>query len=168
MLLALAGGAVATYLTLYQWGVTSSVWDPLFGTGASERVLTSSVSRALPLPDATLGALAYLAEMVVTAIGDEHRWRTRPWTVVLFGVVLLGLALTSLGLILTQVFVVHALCSLCLVSAGISLVNAWLGRHEVAATLGLLRRASANGADLSRALRGPNAEPRQPVQRRAA
>ena len=43
--LALVGVGISTYLTLYQWHVTASVWDPLFGPASSEAVLTSFVSR---------------------------------------------------------------------------------------------------------------------------
>ena len=139
VVLALIGCAIATYLTLYQWHVTPSVWDPLFGSRSSEAVLTSAVSRLLPVPDATLGGLAYLVEAVVTALGDADRWRTSPWLVVVYGLVLAGLALTSLGLVLTQVLLVHALCTLCLCSAAISFVTAWLGRDEVFAALNWLR-----------------------------
>ena len=161
VVLALLGCAIATYLTLYQWHVTTSVWDPFFGSQSSEAVLTSAISRSLPLPDATLGALAYLVEAIVTALGGSDRWWSTPWLVVIFGLVLAGLALTSLALVLTQVFLVHALCTLCLGSAAISFVNAWLGRDEVAATLGALKRATEQGVPLGRALRGPLATPRQ-------
>jgi uncharacterized membrane protein len=154
VVLALLGGGLATYLTLYQWHVTAAVWDPLFGARSSEAVLTSAVSRWLPLPDATLGALAYLVEAVVTAAGGTDRWRTTPWLVIVFGLVLAGLALTSLGLVLAQIFLVHALCTLCLCSAAISFVNAWLGRDEVLATLHALRRVTDQGMPLGRALHG--------------
>lgn len=73
LVLALVGCAISTYLTLYQWHAISSVWDPVFGAASSEAVLTSSVSRMLPLPDATLGALAYVVEAVVTALGGSDR-----------------------------------------------------------------------------------------------
>ena len=73
IVLALVGCAVSAYLTLYQWHVAASVWDPLFGSVSSEAVLSSSVSRALPLPDATLGALAYLVEAMVTSLGGSDR-----------------------------------------------------------------------------------------------
>jgi uncharacterized membrane protein len=154
VVLALLGCGLATYLTLYQWHVTTSVWDPIFGARSSEAVLTSAVSRLLPLPDATLGALAYLVEAIVTALGGMDRWRTTPWLVVLFGLVLVGLALTSLALVLSQIFLVHALCTLCLCSAAISFVNAWLGRDEVFATLRALRRDTDQGIPLGRALQG--------------
>jgi uncharacterized membrane protein len=145
IVLALIGCGLATYLTLYQWHVTSGVWDPIFGSASSERVLTSAISRRLPVPDATLGAFAYVVEAILTAAGDEHRWYSHPWLVVVFGLALLGLAVTSLVLVLIQVFVVHALCTLCLCSAAISFVNAWLGRDEVFATLRLVRRANSEG-----------------------
>ena len=135
MVLALVGCGIATYLTLYQWRVTSSVWDPLFGSRSSEAVLSSFVSRLTPLPDATLGAIAYLVEAGLAALGGPARWRTAPRLVWVFGVVLAALALTSLGLVLSQVLLVHALCTLCLCSAAISWLNAWLGRHEVLASL---------------------------------
>jgi uncharacterized membrane protein len=150
VVLALVGCGVATYLTLYQWHVTTSVWDPFFGASSSEAVLTSAISRFLPLPDATLGALAYLVEAVVTGLGGSDRWRSSAWLVVVFGLVLAGLALTSLALVLIQIFLVHALCTLCLGSAAISFVNAWLGRHEVLATLHLLRQPTDRAAPLGR------------------
>lgn len=128
---ALLGCAVSTYLTAYQWHVTSSVWDPLFGARSSEAVLSSFVSRALPLPDATLGALAYLVEAIMAALGDARRWRTQPILVMLYGLVLIGMALTSIGLVLTQAFVIHAFCGLCLCSAALTLIAASLGRAEV-------------------------------------
>ena len=140
--LALVGCALATYLTLYQWHLTASVWDPIFGARSSEAVLTSAVTRLLPLPDATLGAAAYLVEAIVTLLGGSQRWRTTPWLVVLFGLVLIGLALTSLVLVLTQIFLVHALCTLCLCSAAISFVNAWLGHDEVFAAIHELRHGT--------------------------
>ena len=144
--LALFGCALATYLTLFQWHITASVWDPVFGSQSSEAVLTSSFIRWLPLPDATLGALAYLVEAILTLLGGTQRWRTDPWLVIVFGLVLAGLALTSLVLVLTQILLVHALCALCLCSAAISFVNAWLGRDEVFAAMETLKRSAPEHA----------------------
>ncbi len=143
-ILALVGCAIATYLTLYQWHITTSVWDAIFGAGSSEAVLTSAISGLLPLPDATLGALAYLVEAILTVLGGSQRFRTAPWLVVLFGLVLVGLALTSLVLILSQIFLVRALCTLCLGSAAISFVNAWLGRDEVVAAIQTLKHGAGS------------------------
>jgi uncharacterized membrane protein len=141
-ILALLGCALATYLTLYQWHITATVWDPLFSAHSSEAVLTSSIDRLLPLPDATLGAMAYLVEAVVTLLGGAWRWRTAPWLVIVYGLVLAGLALTSLGLVLTQIFLVHALCTLCLCSAAISFLNAWLGHDEVFGAIQMLKHGA--------------------------
>jgi uncharacterized membrane protein len=145
IVLALVGASLATYLTLYQWHVTTGVWDPLFGARSSEAVLTSATSGLLPVPDATLGALAYVVEAIVAALGGTDRWRSSPKLVIVYGLVLLGLVLTSLALVLIQIFVVRALCSLCLCSAGISFITAWLGHDEVLATVHNLQKKSDVG-----------------------
>jgi uncharacterized membrane protein len=121
VVLALVGCAVATVLTLFQVGVLDSVWEPFFGDG-SRRVLTSALSRALPVPDAALGAVAYLAEAVLTALGRPDR----PRVVLASAVVAAGLGLAALGLLAAQAFLVGAFCTLCLVSAALSLTIAGL------------------------------------------
>lgn len=131
--LALVGLGIATYLTLYQWHVTHSVWDPFFGARGSERVLTSAIERYLPLPDATLGAMAYAVEAVLAVIGGTERHREHPKVVLLLGLVAAGMALTGLALVLTQIFFVHAGCTLCIGSAVISWINAALTREEALA-----------------------------------
>jgi len=139
VLLAACGCAVALYLGLYQLGVTSSVWDPLFGRG-SEAILTSSLARAIPVPDALLGALVYGADAVLALLGDEERWRTWPWVVALQGFVLLGLVLTGVFLVFAQLVLFHTGCTLCLASALISFASGWLAHDEVLAALHQLRR----------------------------
>jgi uncharacterized membrane protein len=139
VVLSLAGLAVATVLTLFQAGVLHTVWDPFFGDG-SRRVLTSSVSQALPVPDAALGVVAYLAEAVLESIGGRDRWRSRPWLPVAAGVVAAGLGVAAVGLIAAQVVLVGAFCTLCLTFAAISLLFAALVAPEVAAAVGTLRR----------------------------
>ena len=140
--LALLGCAISAYLALYQLRITSGVWDPIFGRG-SEAVLTSSFSRALPIPDALLGAAAYGVEAVLGAIGGEERWRERPWLVVTYGVVAGGLVLTALGLIAAQAVLLRTGCTLCLVSAALSLAIGWFARDEVFAAVGQLRGEEA-------------------------
>jgi len=119
--LAIAGAVVAGYLTLVQVGVLDHAWEPFFGAG-SERVLHSSFSRALPLPDAALGLVAYLADVVLGVLGGVDRWRRRPGVTLLFSAVVVGSALGGLGLVVVQATVVHQWCTLCLASAGISVV----------------------------------------------
>jgi uncharacterized membrane protein len=134
IVLSLGGLAVATTLTLFQLGVAHDVWEPFFGDG-SRRVLTSALSRALPIPDAAVGAAAYLAEAILDSLGGRHRWRTNPWLVVLTGLVAAGLGVAALGLVATQAFLVHAFCTLCLTSALLSLIIATLVAPEVLAAL---------------------------------
>ena len=140
--LALCGALVALYLTLYQVDVIDSVWEPFFGDG-SRKILDSSLARSLPVPDAALGVVAYLAEVVLDLIGGEDRWRRRPAVVLVFGALVLGMAAGSIGLVLLQAFYFRAFCTLCLVSAGISLVIAALALGEPLASLRFLRERHA-------------------------
>lgn len=143
IVLSLAGFAVALTLTLFQVGVLDSIWDPFFGDG-SRRVLTSSVSQALPIPDASLGAAAYLLEAILESLGGTNRWRDHPWIVAAAGLVAAGLGLAALGLIATQALIVGAFCTLCLCSAAISLIVAALVAPEAIAAARVLRRRVAS------------------------
>ncbi len=133
-ILALAGFGIATYLTACQLGWEHSVWDPIFGSG-SRTVLHSSVARLLPVPDASLGALAYLVEFVLELIGGASRWRTRPRVVLLLGFVALCLGLGSVLLVFFQAVIVRAFCTLCLASAAISWTTLWGVHEEVGASV---------------------------------
>ncbi len=93
------------------------VWDPVFGSASSARVVHSALSRALPVPDALLGALAYAAEV---AIGLATLVRPQPLVLLAYAAIAGLLALTSLGLVATQALVVHHFCLLCLGSAAVS------------------------------------------------
>lgn len=138
IILAAIGCLVAITLAAYELGVTQAVWDPLFGSASSERVLTSPLSHALPIPDAALGAIAYLVELVLTALGGTDRWHRRPHLVLVFGLVVAALGVTGVVLILDQLFLVHAFCTLCLSSAVISFINVALARDEVLASLDVI------------------------------
>lgn len=136
--LSLVGLGVAVVLTLFQLDAIASVWEPFFGDG-SRKVLTSSLSEALPVPDASLGAVAYAAEAVLEAIGGPRRALERPWVVVLAGLVAAGLGFAALVLVATQVFVVGAFCTQCLVSAAVSVSVAALVAPEVRTAVGVIR-----------------------------
>jgi uncharacterized membrane protein len=138
--LALLGCAVSTYLALFQYHVLRSVWDPFFD-GGSATVLTSSLSRALPVRDGAIGAAAYALEAALELAGRSDRWRTQPRLVLLLGLVAAGLAVTGIGLVLSQPLIAHAFCTLCLVSAAISITVAVLVSGEVRAAW---RTARAN------------------------
>jgi uncharacterized membrane protein len=133
LVLTTGGLLVSSYLAFFQYQLIDTVWDPLFGGASSRAVLTSTLSRALPVHDAALGAIAYLAETVLEAAGGSRRWRQRPWILLLLGLTAAVMALTSLGLILVQATVVQRFCTLCLASAGISLIVPFLVAPEVEA-----------------------------------
>jgi hypothetical protein len=61
--LAALGAAIAAYLASYQLRVVQDVWEPFFGDG-SRTILDSPVSTVLPIPDAALGLLDYVADAV--------------------------------------------------------------------------------------------------------
>ncbi len=136
--LAAAGFVIATYLALYQAGVLRAVWEPFFGAG-SRTILRSSLARALPIPDAALGAAAYACEVLLDLLGDEMRWRRAPRLVVLFGLLVAATAAGSLGLVLAQALVFRAWCTLCLTSAALSWLVVLLASREVLAAYDVLR-----------------------------
>jgi hypothetical protein len=143
VLLALAGVAVATYLTLVQTRVVDHGWDPLFGDG-TDHVLHSSVSRSLPFPDAALGLVAYLAEAVLGLTDTGDRWLRVPLLPLAFDAVGLGLGAAAVLLVLLQATVVGAWCTACLASAAISLLIVALGRlRDGRAALGRLRSGTS-------------------------
>jgi hypothetical protein len=153
IVLAVAGFAIATGLGLFQLGLLASVWEPFFGDG-SRVILTSRVSHVLPVPDAVLGAIGYLADAVTGAIGGRHRWRTMPWIVVLFGVAVGPLGAISVLLVILQPVLFQAWCTLCLASAVISVLMIGPALDEVLASLQHLRRVGDGGGSVWRAFWG--------------
>jgi len=136
--------ALAGHMALYQWSVIDTVWDPVFGTEQSQQVLNSSVSEAFrgvfTIPDAALGAIAYLAEVVLGLVGSRQRWRRLPWLVVVFALNALAVTLVGLGLVVLQAVVVQAWCLLCLITAALSLLMLLLALPEARASIAVLRR----------------------------
>jgi uncharacterized membrane protein len=167
--LALAGVAIATYLALYQLGLIATVWEPFFGAG-SRIILESSVSRVLPVPDAALGALGYLADAITGLVGGRARWRTMPWIVVLFGVAVGPLGAVSILLVILQPVLFDAWCTLCLASAVISVAMIGPALDEVLASLQHLRRERDAGGAIWRAFWGLGenrpGDAREPARRR--
>jgi uncharacterized membrane protein len=141
--LAALATAIAGYMALFQWGVISSVWDPLFGQG-TENVLTSqtaqSMDRWLRVPDAAFGAWGYLSEAILGLVGSTRRWQYRPWMVILFGIDVIPLGGVSGLLVVLQGLVVGSWCTLCLVTAVISFVLVYMAYDEVWASLRYLQR----------------------------
>lgn len=158
--LALAGFGIAFYLALYQWRVVGWVWEPFFGQG-SVRVLNSKVSHMLPHPftDAFLGALGYLADAVTGVIGGRARWRTMPWIVILFGLLVGPLGAVSILLVILQPVMFDAFCTLCLATAAISVLMIGPAMDEFLASCQHLRRAKAEGRSAWRTFWGLSERP---------
>ncbi|HEY7862388.1 MAG TPA: NAD-dependent epimerase/dehydratase family protein [Thermoanaerobaculia bacterium] len=149
-ILAAVAFLIATYMALYQWRLIDSVWDPVFGE-QSARVLDSDVSekmrRVFRMPDAALGALAYLGDLLFGLAGSTRRWQYRPWLVLLFGLDVIPLGLVSVILVVLQGTTVGAWCFLCLVTAAISLTLVALAYDEVWSSILYLRRVAKKTGD---------------------
>ncbi len=126
------GWIVSRYLAAYQLGYTDVAWDPFFGEG-SRLVLDSDMSHSLPISDGGLGALAYTFEFLMGWMGSPARWRTMPWMVALFGILVIPLGLVHIFLVISQPIVVGHWCTLCLLAAGIMLPMIPLEVDEVVA-----------------------------------
>ncbi|MCC6589811.1 MAG: vitamin K epoxide reductase [Bryobacterales bacterium] len=149
-LLAVAASFVSLYMALYQWRLIDAVWDPVFGA-QTQHVLDSDVSermrRWIGIPDAALGALAYLSDAVFALAGSTRRWQFRPWLVVLFGLDVIPLGIVSIVLVILQGTVVGSWCSLCLVTAAISLALILFSYDEVWSSLLYLWKVWKNTRD---------------------
>jgi uncharacterized membrane protein len=144
---ALVGFFIAGYLALYQWGVFTHVFEPFFGNGSS-RILHSSVSTLLPIPDAALGAFGYLLDAVSGLIGHRDRWYRMPWIVIVFGFAVGPLGAVSIALVILQPVLFNGWCSLCLTSAAISVFMIGPAMDELLASLQYLKRQKHAGSSL--------------------
>lgn len=147
--LALLGFFLSRQMTSFQLEHIASFYDPFFGNG-TVRVLTSDVSRAFPIPDAGLGAVAYMVEVLMGFMGDKARWRTMPWMVTFFGILVVPLGVVSITLIVLQPLAVGAWCTPCLIAAAAMLVMVALTLDEVVAMLQFLVQARREGQSLWR------------------
>lgn len=142
--LAFVGLFISRYLAAYQLGHIDAAWDPLFDRG-TERIVTSSVSEAWPVSDAGLGATVYVLEIITGVIGDKRRWRTMPWLVLLFGILIVPLGAVSVFFIIIQPVVIGTWCTLCLVGALAMLLQIPYSFDEILATLQFLKERHRRG-----------------------
>jgi uncharacterized membrane protein len=155
LILALTGLGIATYLGLYQLHVVATVWEPFFGAGSRYILRESSIARLLPVPDALLGAFLYFLEFLAENFGGADRWRTRPWVVVLLGILAALMGIGGVLLAVAQPVLFGAFCTLCLASAACSILLFFAVLDEVRATLHHLRGQRAGGG----------VDPRRPAAR---
>lgn len=139
-----AGWLVSRHLAAFQLGYLDAPWEPFFGRGSRD-VLTSDVSRMLPVSDGGLGAFAYTFEFLMGWMGGSARWRTMPWMVAFFGILVIPLGLVHIFLVGSQAIVVGEWCTLCLLAAAIMLPMITLQVDEVIAMCQFMRQARREG-----------------------
>lgn len=149
--LALIGVYVSRYLAAYQLGHIEDVWDPFFAgspadpQNGTEEIITSSVSEAFPVSDAAVGGYTYMLEIVTGIVGSQRRWRTMPWLVVLFGLMIAPLGVTSILFIVIQPVVIGTWSIIALIGAAAVLVQIPYALDELLASLQFLRRRARAG-----------------------
>ena len=118
-LVALVGLFVAIYLTLYKAGVIGTL---ACGTGGCETVQLSRWSMFIGFPIAAWGIVYYAAVFALTFAGIQERWAASR------GLALTTLVVTAWGVIFSawltylELYVIHAICRWCVVSACLALV----------------------------------------------
>lgn len=151
ILMALFGLYVSRYLAGYQLGHIPHVWDPFFEgsrtdpQNGTEEVIMSSLSKAFPVSDAALGGYTYLLEILTGVVGSVARWRTMPWLVILFGLMIAPLGVTSIAFIIIQPILIGTWSIVALLGAAAILVQIPYSLDEMIATIQFLRRRQRAG-----------------------
>ena len=145
--LGIIGWFISRYLAAYQLGYIESAWDPFFGD-STMKVLDSKVSRAWPISDAGFGAFAYTFEVLMGFMGGTSRWRTMPWMVTFFGILVVPLGIVSITLVILQPVAVGAWATLALVTALAMLIMIPLTLDEVVAMIQFLVQSHREGKPL--------------------
>jgi len=113
-LIALVGLFVALYLTLYKVGV---IGELACSIGSCEAVQTSRWSTFLGLPVAAWGLAFYASVLAMALTGLMERYEdSRPLALGMLALTAWG-ALFSLWLTYIELFVIHAICQWCVISA---------------------------------------------------
>ncbi|KHL24467.1 hypothetical protein PK98_10610 [Croceibacterium mercuriale] len=115
------------------------------GRNGTEAVVTSAVSQAFPIPDAALGGYTYALEIATGIIGSQARWRTMPWLVFLFGLMIAPLGVVSITFVIIQPVVIGTWATLTLVGAAAMLVQIPYSLDELLETLQFVRRRAQAG-----------------------
>jgi len=128
VLLCLAGLFIASYLYLYKIGMIGTL---ACGSGGCETVQLSPQSRFLGVPVALIGVLGYALLLVLALLALQLRfagpaWPSRWLTWLAGAAVLFSLYLTAL-----ELFVIHAICRYCMVSAVLIVLIFLLAAREL-------------------------------------
>jgi len=141
------GGVRGRYLTPFLWNILRTVGEAFCSTGhehasGNKKILVETTSQMIPWPitDGFLGLLGYVFDALFGLIGGVLRWRTMPWAVILFGVLVGPLGAVSIGLVITQPLAYNTFCTLCMFTAVISVVMIGPAMDEMLASLQYMRR----------------------------
>ncbi|QJW91198.1 vitamin K epoxide reductase family protein [Spirosoma taeanense] len=138
------GWMVSRYLAAFQLGYLDQPWDPFFGE-STVNVLNSAMSHAMPVSDAGLGSFAYTFEFLMGFMGSSARWRTMPWMVTFFGILVIPLGLVHIFLVISQPLLVGYWCTFCILAAVIMLPMIPLEVDEVIAMVQYMRQRMQKG-----------------------
>jgi nucleoside-diphosphate-sugar epimerase len=158
ILLAVIGLEVSRYLAAYQLGHVDGVWEPFFaGSSAdprngTEEIVTSHVSEAWPVSDAAVGGYTYALEILTGIVGSRARWRTMPWLVLLFGLMIAPLGVVSIFFIIIQPILIGTWSTLALIAAAAMLIQIPYSLDELLATAQFMRRRVNAGQSWLRVL----------------
>jgi uncharacterized membrane protein len=157
------GFLLARYLAAYQFGHIDAVWEPVFpgreALNGTEDIITSDVSKTFPVSDAAFGGLAYMLETLMGAMGSAKRWRTMPWMVTFFFILVVPLGAVSIGFIVIQPIMIGTYCTLCLIQAFAMLVMIPLAIDEVVAMGQFMVRSTRAGQPFWRTFLQGGADP---------
>ncbi|HEY0628390.1 MAG TPA: NAD-dependent epimerase/dehydratase family protein [Sphingomicrobium sp.] len=151
IVLAVVGLEISRYLAAYQLGHVDGVWEPFFAgspadpKNGTEEIITSEVSEAWPVSDAAVGGYTYALEILTGIVGSTARWRTMPWLVILFGLMIAPLGIVSIFFIVIQPIWIGTWSTLALIGAAAVLVQIPYSLDELVAACQFLRRRTRAG-----------------------
>lgn len=152
MFLAFCAWMFSRYMATYQLGYIHEIYDPIWGNEGTLQVITSTLSKSFPVSDAGLAAFLYSFEFILGAKGSEHRWRTMPWIVLGFGILVVPVGLVSILLVMSQPIIVGHWCFWCLMTAVCMLLMIAFTIDEVWASTQHFFRLVKNGKPWIQAL----------------
>lgn len=150
------GLLISRMLTSYQLGHIDVAWEPFFSgslgdpKNGTEEIITSDVSKAWPIPDAGLGAVSYVLEILMAVMGTRTRWRTMPWMVTFFGILVIPLGVVSIYFVIIQPIMIGTWSTPALIAALAMLIMIPFSLDEVIAMGQYLYWSKKEGKSLVR------------------
>ena len=152
----LIGLLTSRILTAYQLGHIDTAWEPFFAgsltdpRNGTEEIITTDMSKAWPIQDGGLGTISYVLEILMAVMGTRDRWRTMPWMVTFFGILVIPLGVVSIYFIISQPIVIGTWSTLALIAALAMLIMIPFALDEVIAMGQFLGWAKRRGKPLIR------------------